>query len=157
MAKSWVGIPVAFYYDDATIQDLTMTRLSGQVLVRKMMALGGLPLAPSKAKDLDSRADYLSLVHDVEALEDEGYDSEVPKRRLGHAGADSEAPGDIGLLSDGHIWQDWLWRGKRLDKEAMQRHVAVPRKENTPGEVIGALQGRTRAVCQKRSQGKGGQ
>jgi len=82
MAKRWVVILIAFYYDDATIQDLTMTRLSGQVLVRRMMALVGLPLAPNKAKDLDSKADYLGLVHDVEALEDEGVVRFEPRPKI---------------------------------------------------------------------------
>ena len=124
-------------------------------MVRKMMVSGSLPPAPSKAEDMDSRAVYLSFVHGVEVLEDEGYDSEVHKQRLDHAGTDSEAPEASGTPKDGRIWQDGPWRGKCLDKEAMQRHAAVPCKGNTPGDATGALHGRAREMCQKKSQGRG--
>ena len=69
LGKRWLVLLMSFYFDDASIQDLSVCGMIGQRHLRGLMELFGLPLAPKKAVDMSESADYLGLVHSVgEAL-----------------------------------------------------------------------------------------
>ena len=58
-ARRLLGLLIAFYYDDATLQDLSSARGRGQRFLRGFFRLLGRPLSQSKAVPLQSRADLL--------------------------------------------------------------------------------------------------
>jgi hypothetical protein len=77
-----LALLISFYYDDATIQDLSSARGRGQRHLRGFFRLLGRPLSAHKAVDLASKADYLGLEHDVEAALSVGVVRFRPRDKL---------------------------------------------------------------------------
>ena len=73
---------IAFYYDDATIQDLSFARGQGQRFLRGFFRLLGRSLSQSKAVPLQDQADYLGLKHDVSAALQGGVIVFEPRPKL---------------------------------------------------------------------------
>ena len=77
-----LALLISFYYDDATLQDLNTAKGRGQRHLRGFFPLLGRPLSASKAVDLDSKADYLGLEHDVAAALSRGVVRFRPRDKL---------------------------------------------------------------------------
>ena len=79
LGKRWICLLMAFYYDDASVQDFTICGLLGQRHLRAVMAMLGLPLSAKKQVDLQVEADYLGLLHDVSQVAVRGVVSFRPR------------------------------------------------------------------------------
>ncbi len=81
-ARRLLCLLLAFYYDDATLQDLSTARGRGQRFLRGFFRLLGRTLSESKAVPLQSCADYLGLRHDVSRAMTSGVISFEPRSKL---------------------------------------------------------------------------
>ena len=81
-ARRLLGLLIAFYYDDATLQDLSSARGRGQRYLRGFFRLLGRTLSAEKSVPLQSCADYLGLRHDVSRAMSDGLISFEPRAKL---------------------------------------------------------------------------
>eukprot|EP00972_Heterocapsa_arctica_P035360 5201714-Heterocapsa_arctica.AAC.1 len=72
MVRRWLLVMFSMYYDDASMQDLAKAKGRGQRCVRALFREVGLPLAPTKATDLNDEADFSGLCHNVKSTLQEG-------------------------------------------------------------------------------------
>jgi hypothetical protein len=81
-ARRLLGLLIAFYYDDATLQDLSSARGRGQRYLRGLFRLLGRTLSSEKSVPLQNCADYLGLRHDVSRAMSEGLIEFEPRAKL---------------------------------------------------------------------------
>ena len=65
VSRRWLQLLLSFYYDDASLQDLSLAKGRGQRQLRGLFRMLHQPLAEAKQVDLQSEVDYLGLRHDV--------------------------------------------------------------------------------------------
>jgi hypothetical protein len=81
-ARRLLGLLIAFYYDDATLQDLSSAKGRGQRYLRGFFRLLGRTLSSEKSVPLQTCADYLGLRHDVSRAMSEGLIEFEPRAKL---------------------------------------------------------------------------
>ena len=77
--RRWLCILLSFFYDDATIQDVSAARGRGQRHLRGLFREFGIPLSKKKEVDMCSRNDFLGLEHDVSHVFTKGVLTFAPR------------------------------------------------------------------------------
>jgi len=65
LPRRWLALLLSLYFDDGTLQDLSVARGRGQRYMRALYRMIGVPLSTEKQTNLTSTCDFLGLVHDV--------------------------------------------------------------------------------------------
>ena len=82
VSRRWLQLLLSFYYDDASLQDVSSARGRGQRHLRGLFRLLHQPLAEAKQVNLTAEVDYLGLRHDVASCLSDGVVRFRPRPKI---------------------------------------------------------------------------
>jgi hypothetical protein len=65
VVRRYAWVTISFYFDDATIQDWSSAKGSGQRAARCFLQMVGQPFAAEKQQNMSLKGDFLGLLHDL--------------------------------------------------------------------------------------------
>ena len=82
VARRIVALALSMFYDDASLQDLAQARGSGQASLVKLIKMIGGSFKPEKEQKMNSKSDFLGLIHDLSGVFSDNTATFEPRESL---------------------------------------------------------------------------